>query len=612
MVRVGNPAHHEIGPARVHCLPAADRRARSSLVVGDVDGSYKAAFAKIAALNAKNSFALAIIAGTWGPFSVHSRHARAAPETLTPAGNLFGSADVEDGRDGDLSDLLGNRISVPLPTYFALGRTALPPRVIERLVTGDGEVCENLFFLGKRTVIKTSEGVRIVALGGAQAADGGAEAAKDPYAPTYSIVDGRSLRGANTADILVTSEWPRNVLKGCKGAMPDLDSITQQDAIAELCVSLRPRYHFSTGPATFFERPPFFHPPLEDAESERSYQITRFISMAPFGNAQKAKWIYAFTIDPAAAHPVTIPDGTTASPFSLPKKRTAPPTEEGFSRYAQYSSAGAHHRSNGKRSKRQPPPGPDSCFFCLSNPNVETHLVTSIGDDAYMTTAKGPLTTSSTFISHGFNCPSHMLIIPLPHVATLASITESDSRRATVKEMRRFRARVYDMLKQRAEGRLGAVVWEVSRATGVHTHWQVLPIPANLVEKGLVEAAFKVEAENEGYPAFEKSQAASGEDGALKSPEAEEGFEADVEAMRSDVFRVWIWSPASGSSVMLLNLPLSDDFRFDLQFGRRVLAKLLGLEKRLQWRDCTQSEQEETADAEAWKDLFKEFDFALE
>jgi hypothetical protein len=54
-----------------------------------------------------------------------------------------------------------------------------------------------------------------------------------------------------------------------------------------------------------------------------------------------------------------------------------------------------------------------------------------------------------------------------------------------------------------------------------------------------------------------------------------------------------------------------DSVRFSLQFGRVVLAKLLGLEKRIQWRDCAQTEEEESRDIEAFKNAFKEYDFTL-
>lgn len=170
------------------------------------------------------------------------------------------------------------------------------------------------------------------------------------------------------------------------------------------------------------------------------------------------------------------------------------------------------------------------------------------------------------------------------------------------------------MLVAHSDRHLGAVAWEVSRAGGIHIHWQFLPVPRDLVAKGLVEAAFKVEAENEKYPPFQKKDIGDGA------------------AEKGDYFRVWIWRPhgidienrgenraddtSDGADVdgveTSLILPLSASFRFDLQFGRRVMAKLLRLENRANWRDCGQSEAEEAADAEAFKKAFKQFDFSLE
>ena len=153
------------------------------------------------------------------------------------------------------------------------------------------------------------------------------------------------------------------------------------------------------------------------------------------------------------------------------------------------------------------------------------------------------------------------------------------------------------MYKRQASGpeadRLGAVTFEISRASGVHVHWQFMPVPKSLITRGLVEAAFKVEAENEKYPAFETS--------ALSKDAVTEG----------DCFKAILWS-GDGEKEKSLTLPLNASFRFDLQFGRRVLGKLLGLESRSHWQDCGQSEAEETKDAEAFKDAFKSYDFSLD
>lgn len=62
------------------------------------------AFTKVSSLHAKNSFSLAIVAG-----------------------NLFA------GDDTAVDDLLAGNIIIPLPTYFTVGTTALPQRIIDKI-----------------------------------------------------------------------------------------------------------------------------------------------------------------------------------------------------------------------------------------------------------------------------------------------------------------------------------------------------------------------------------------------------------------------------------------------------------------------------------------------
>lgn len=55
------------------------------------------------------------------------------------------------------------------------------------------------------------------------------------------------------------------------------------------------------------------------------------------------------------------------------------------------------------------------CWFCLSSPNVESHLITSIGEHCYCALAKGPLV------------PDHVLILPVEHLPnTLSSPPECE------------------------------------------------------------------------------------------------------------------------------------------------------------------------------------------
>jgi len=525
-------------------------------------------FKKLSSLHAKNVFTFAIIVGDLF----------ADPSSSTAADN------------GDMEALLKGDLKIPLPTYFTLNSYALPLRVVEKLESSNGELTPNLYFLGKRTTIQTSEGIRIVALGGKLDTNVIGGLSKDKYLPFYTESDAKSLFGANTADILITSQWPSSIRAGSKVAFnSDLDEPPAHQCIADLCATLKPRYHFSTSTNTFWEREPFFHMPSEGIEDYRP--ITRFISLATYNNAANQKWLYAFSLDPSADLPLNTPPGTTASPlFGKSQKRARfPDQEQSYSRFAKPD----HHNRPSKRSR--PPPTPSECFFCLSNPNLATHLITSIGSDAYLTTAKGPLSTPTTFPILGF--PAHYLIIPLPHAPTLDLIADPATRTSTVKEMQRYRKALQAMVRHQSKGELGAVTWEVSRASGVHIHWQFLPISTDMVKRGLVEAAFKVEAENEKYPHF-------------TAEEVDDGI-----SEQSDHFRVWIWRAGDGDAEddversLVLQLPYNQ--RFDVQFGRRVLAKLLQLEARLDWKDCMQSEAEEIQDAEAFKKAFKDFDFSL-
>jgi hypothetical protein len=459
-------------------------------------------------------------------------------------------------------------------------------------VLTSAKICENLHFLGKRSITKTSDGIRIVTLGGKLDETTVGGLSKEQYLPFHTVGDAKTLYGANSADILITTAWPASITKGSKVAFTHEATISHSH-ISDLCTALKPRYHFSSSSA-FFEREPFIHNSTQEAPNTK--YLTRFISLAPHGNSTKEKALYAFSLPASADTSGAMPPGTTASPF-LPKKRKALEPDP-YSRYSNDEDrTHGRKRWKGNRGQRQPPPGPGECFFCLSNPNLATHLISSIGNDSYLTIAKGPLTTSNTNEVSGINYPAHALIIPLTHSPTLALIPDEDNaREKTYMEMNMFKTALEKMIAKASGNKLGAVTYEISKGSGVHTHWQFIPVSSDLTRKGLVEAAFRVEAENLSYPPFEARDPGVGLDD-------------------GDFFRIWIWTPpaeeAGQGSTKCLTMPFDDSIRFSLQFGRVVLAKLLNLEKRIQWRDCTQTEEEEKQDIEAFKTAFREFDFTL-
>ncbi|KAI0964886.1 CwfJ C-terminus 1-domain-containing protein-like protein [Xylaria arbuscula] len=533
------------------------------IVLGSVDGKLQEAFTKLETLQKKQNFAFAIITG-----------------------NLF-SANQDDEA---FHKLLNGTVRVPLSTYFTIGTTPLPQAVVER-IQKDEDICENLHYLGKRSTTKTSDGIRIVTLGGALDASIVDGQSKDQHLPFHTVGDAKALRGANTADILLTTPWPAAVTTNSTVALApaNKDATLASAEIAELCAALKPRYHFSASPTAFFyEREPFLHPPTDDETESKA--VTRFISLAPFGNSSKEKALYAFNLTPGESI-TSVPAGCTPSPFlSSARKRPAP--DDGFSRFGNNHDRGGGGRH--KKSRREPPPGPDRCFFCLSNVEVDTHMICCIGTDAYVTTAKGPLPSPDYFASSGLSFPCHQLIIPLSHEPTFQAMGADAEN--VFKEMTRFKEALQAMVASQSKHKLGAVTWEISRQRGIHIHWQFVPVSYNLIRKGLVEAGFRVEAENQKYPPFQEADLGP----ATNEP--------------GDFFRVWIWSDDGETGIQSkeLVMRLDDSFRFDLQFGRRVMAKLLGLEPRLSWRDVVQSTAEESEDVDKFKAAFKPWDFSLE
>lgn len=414
---------------------------------------------------------------------------------------------------------------------------------------------------------------------------------KEQHLPLHTADDAKALRGANNADILLTTCWPSGVWANSSKALTSAQqgAIVSTDEIADLCATLKPRYHLSTSPTDFFyEREPFFYPPSPPDSGQK--HVTRFISLAAFGNVSKAKAMYAFNLVPGET-PSSIPPGSTVSPFisKANQRKRPPPTDERANRHG--------HQNGGRRVRhkrdRSPPPGPDRCFFCLSNANIDMHMICCIGDESYITTAKGPLPSADTFASSNMSFPCHQLIIPLPHEPTIRSMGEDANK--TYQEMARFKESLQSMVATQSNFQLGAVTFEISRQSGIHVHWQFIPVPSDIIRKGLVEAGFKVEAENHQYPPFEESALESGLD------------------ETSDFFRLWIWSDDSDAGIVSKELVMRFDssIRFDLQFGRRVLAKLLGIEERLYWQDVVQPIAEETEDVEKFKSAFKPWDFTI-
>ncbi|KIK61829.1 hypothetical protein GYMLUDRAFT_42253 [Collybiopsis luxurians FD-317 M1] len=247
--------------------------------------------------------------------------------------------------------------------------------------------------------------------------------------------------------------------------------------------------------------------------------------------------------------------------------------------------------SERKGGKRAPPKeiGPDECWFCLSNPNLAKHLIVSIGEECYVTLPKGQIIpTQSAGSSDGVDVDvpggGHVLIVPITHYPTFNTIP-SDLAPPIIDETEKFKSSLRQFY---AKYSCTPVFFEVSRvsAKGGHAHVQGVPIPSRIKSQE-VEEAFISQGRSQGVD-FDVGD------------DAQEAL-ASCAGGRSGYFRVDLPDGRKMVHVMKPQVP------FSIQFGRQVLVDILGIPDRLDWKACMLSEEEDKADAQAFKTAFTPF-----
>lgn len=184
---------------------------------------------------------------------------------------------------------------------------------------------------------------------------------------------------------------------------------------------------------------------------------TRFIALASVGNASKEKFIYALNVTAVDKMRVTdliqkttneIPCPYDSMKFSIGGAKLVD-SDKGNQYFYDFNEQGQHqHRKRGgkfnqggdhQQQKRPRQPNFDQgtefcltnlffmkcfqilfsfsvekCWFCLSSPSVEKHLVITIGDSFYLALAKGPINQY------------HVLILSVTHIQSVALLSEDD------------------------------------------------------------------------------------------------------------------------------------------------------------------------------------------
>ncbi|XP_049831273.1 CWF19-like protein 1 [Schistocerca gregaria] len=519
------------------------------LVCGSVDGDFTTLFKRVENVNKKN-----------GPF-----------EFLLCVGNFFGqSAD-------SWQPYKAGMLKVPLPTYI------LGPTSDDQLSNYDNldgcELCPNVSYIGRRGLFSAMSGLKLAYVGGTEA-----ETDEKPRGYNFTKADVTSVRDVclrgkpsfRGIDILATSSWPKDVTR--LGQDKTVKISKESHLLSWLAVQLKPRYHFCPADEQYYERRPY----RNHSSSGDITHTTRFIALARVGNRQKEKWLYALSIDPIekmrAMELYQQTTDQTECPYSgsmlLPS--ITQNKEEKSNQYFFDMDAPEDHGSRKRKSRgsdggpeRKQPPVFDqgTCWFCLASPEVEKHLVISIGTEAYLALAKGGLVAD------------HLLILPIGHHQSLASLPES-----VAKEIKKFKSAIKKYFNKRQKA---PVFFERNYKT---SHLQVQVVPVNLRVVNMLKDIFQDYAEGEG----------------IQLDELPEHAKLDQIA-------------PPGTPYFYAELPSGEKLfhrikkNFPLQFGRDVLASesVLNMVDRADWRDCKVSKEEETELTKTFRASFQPFDFTV-
>ncbi|XP_057710667.1 CWF19-like protein 1 isoform X2 [Corythoichthys intestinalis] len=470
----------------------------------------------------------------------------------------------------------------PIHTYI-LG--AGSPETAEKFPGADGcELADNITYLGRRGVFAGVSGLQIAYVSGREAtrepAPAHCFASKDLAELLAPLIGGAKFRGV---DILLTSQWPEEVWRFAN--KPEVDTKScGSGALANVADKLKPRYHFAALEGIHYERLPYRnHIVLQ----ENAQHVTRFIALASVNNPAKKKYLYAFNIVPMKtmepSELVKQPQDVTESPYRRVAKDRDGALKSGTSLAAEEepstqfffdlnSGRGRKRPHEGDRSRRKPPREhplpPGECWFCLASPQVEKHLVVSIGTHCYLALAKGGLNAG------------HVLILPIGHYRSTVELAAE-----VLQEMEKYKAALRSFYKSRGER---CVLFE-RNFRSQHLQLQVVPVPLDCCASDDIKEAFMLQAQEQ---QMELAEIPRHSDLKQIAPPGTPYFYVELDSGEKLFYRI--------------------QRNFPLQFGREVLASeaLLNVPTRADWKECKQSRADEEEACARLREAFQPYDFA--
>lgn len=212
------------------------------------------------------------------------------------------------------------------------------------------------------------------------------------------------------------------------------------------------------------------------------------------------------------------------------------------------------------------------CWFCLSSPTVEKHLIVAIGEFCYMTLAKGGLTDE------------HLLLVPIEHVQSLSS---EDNSNELMEELEKFKGSLVKYFEKQSRG----VIFFERNFRSVHWQLQVVPIPLSNIN----ELPQKIKSISANY--FDDSDYIDIPDSCSLR---------DIIPPKAPYF---FWQIEPLGQRFACQIRVKSSF-FPIQLGRMVLAdpNILNCPDRIDWKQCAKNKEEYVELVKMIKEKYGEFD----
>ncbi|KAI7825539.1 hypothetical protein BX661DRAFT_184791 [Kickxella alabastrina] len=440
-------------------------------------------------------------------------------------------------------------------------------------------------------------------------------------------------------DILLTYDWPFGVL--CKDQLGEkvMRAPSASNKISYLNATIMPHYHFAASEGQFYERLPW---------TETEAHFTRFIGLGSVNNSEhgKQRWFYAMNVKPLQASsqgkvtPNAVPDSCTPNPLyqfaKLNSVLDSKVLDKVISGINAMQNIDSRDRPNdNSQGRRQPPPVNYVCKICkqpghwiqdcpskeeskrqrtdnlppakyvckkcnqsghwvsecpdaAANAAAATakicliNLMVAIGNEAYMTISKGALVISGDKDASGFE--GHAALFQAVATLRRARNSDSDSDKSLCAEIGRWVGSVAGMF---AGYGCIPLVFETCRFfPHVHTTLQIVPIP--MAKAATFRDTLNKLCEEDGLEVCEGH------------PESHiDGYFAFNDITSMDGKELFIRIQKRGKA-------------FNLQFGRRLAARILEIPEREDWRKCVVSEEAEASERDKFIAAFAAFDFTRE